>query len=127
MNKSYKSIAAIDCPALLHSQGEAQWGNRAFASRFGIHPTPLKHLRIKELLWSLGVQDPLVGMIADGVTFDQCVAPGLGSAMPALYLRQFPPPGLPAQETSRILLIAESPDGVQSVDLSIGDMGVNPG
>jgi hypothetical protein len=59
-----------------------------FSSEFGIRPTAMKHLKTRELLWCLGVQDPLAGMIAEGVTFDHWEVPPLSQVLSALHLRQ---------------------------------------
>lgn len=88
MDRRFSSVESIPCPALVHRDGVAAWGNKAFAERFGIRPMPNKHLKLRELLWSLGVGDPLAGMIAEGAAFDDCLAPGPTAQIPALHLRQ---------------------------------------
>jgi hypothetical protein len=81
-------IAAITCPLLIHGDGVVSWGNQAFSEQFGIRPMAVKSLKVRELLWCLGIQDPLAGMIAEGVTFDHWEVPALNSTLSALYLRQ---------------------------------------
>jgi hypothetical protein len=82
------SIATVPCPLLVHGDGYVEWGNEVFSSEFGIRPTAMRHLKTRELLWCLGVQDPLAGMIAEGVTFDHWEVPPLSQVLSALHLRQ---------------------------------------
>jgi hypothetical protein len=88
MDKNFSTVAALACPVLIHSEGYAEWGNQAFIERFGIRQTAIKHLKVRELLWCLGIQDPLAGMIAEGVTFQQCEVPPMADADESIYLRQ---------------------------------------
>lgn len=102
-------IASIPCPLLVHSEGFIEWGNQAFSDEFGIRPTAMKHLKTRELLWCLGVQDPLAGMIAEGITFDNWEVPPLNQALSPLYLRHVRLP----DEDGRViymLIIADRPD-----------------
>ncbi|HIJ64202.1 MAG TPA: hypothetical protein HPQ04_16040 [Rhodospirillaceae bacterium] len=115
-SREFSSVAAVPCPALIHRDGIAEWGNQAFAERFGILPTPLKNLKLRELLWSLGVGDPLAGMIAGGATFEECQVPASGSKVSALYLRQMAFADRDA--TGRHLLwIAETTDSMAKVPI----------
>ena len=61
-------------PVLIHGAGIAVWGNRAFIERFGVDPAAIKRLKVRELLWSLGLQDPLARIIAEGAIFTDLVA-----------------------------------------------------
>lgn len=81
------------CPVLVHAKGFAEGCNQPFVKHFGFEPMSNKRLRIRELLWSLGIQDPLAGMISDGVTFDRCDIPPLAVSSSLLRLRQIPLPG----------------------------------
>lgn len=62
-------------PILVHGNGYARWGNDAFVARFGINPAGLQRLKVRELLWTLGIQDPLAGMIAAGAVFPELEVP----------------------------------------------------
>ncbi len=86
--QTHAIIAAISCPLLIHGDGFVAWGNQAFSEEFGIRPTAVTSLKVRELLWCLGIQDPLAGMIAEGVTFDHWEIPPLNPALSVLYLRQ---------------------------------------
>lgn len=110
MDRNFSTVAGVRCPALVHRGGIAEWGNKAFADRFGIRPTPKKHLKLRELLWSLGVGDPLAGVIADGAAFDNCEAPSPHPKVPALFLRQTA--FSDGEATWNLLWIAEAPDGM---------------
>ncbi len=81
-------IATISCPLLIHRDGFVIWGNQAFSKQFGIRPTAVESLKIRELLWCLGIQDPLAGMIAEGVLFECWEVAPLNPALSVLYLRQ---------------------------------------
>ncbi len=76
-------------PILVHGDGFALWGNRAFVARFGIDPAGAKRMKVRELLWCLGIQDPVAGMIAGGAVFRELEVALLGEAKTQLVrLRQ---------------------------------------
>ncbi len=88
------TIAAIPWPILVHGRGVARWANRAFVGRFGLDPAGMAPLRVRELLWCLGIQDPLAGMIASGAVFCDLEVVSLGEPRPgSICLRQVPLPG----------------------------------
>ena len=103
-------IAAISCPLLIHGDGFVGRGNQAFSEQFGIRPAAVKSLKIRELLWCLGIQDPLAGMIAEGVTFDHWEVPPLDHALSVLYLRHVQLPVESGQHQRFLLVISDSPD-----------------
>jgi hypothetical protein len=110
------TMAAISSPLLIHGDGIVAWANEAFAEQFGIRPTALKNLKVRELLWCVGIQDPLAGMIAEGVTFDHWEAPPLNPILSVLYLRQVQLPENTTLGHSFILFISENSE--LPVDLS---------
>lgn len=104
-----ETIASIPCPLLVHSDGFVEWGNQAFSDEFGIRPTAMKHLKTRELLWCLGVQDPLAGMISEGITFDHWEVPPLNQVLSALHLRHVRLTDKMGQ-TLYMLIISDRPD-----------------
>jgi hypothetical protein len=106
----HSAIAAISSPLLIHGDGTVTWANKAFTEQFGIRPTAVKNLKVRELLWCLGIQDPLVGMIAEGVTFDHWEAPPLNPTLSVLYLRQVELPEEVGLSQNFVLLISDSPN-----------------
>ncbi len=103
-------IAAITCPLLIHGDGVVTWGNQAFSEQFGIRPMAVKSLKVRELLWCLGIQDPLAGMIAEGVTFDHWEVPPLNPTLSVLYLRQVRLFDEDDQSAKFILIISDNPE-----------------
>ncbi|PKU25529.1 hypothetical protein CWS72_05540 [Telmatospirillum siberiense] len=95
---------------LIHGDGIVSWGNQAFSQQFGIRPAKVKSLKVRELLWCLGIQDPLAGMIAEGVTFDHWEIPPLNAALSALYLRQVRLFDEEESGKKYILMISDSPE-----------------
>jgi len=87
------SIATLP-PVLVHRGGYAVWSNQAFVERFAINPGAMRPLKVRELLWSLGIQDPLAGIIADGAVFAEMEASSQIDRRPGtLHLRQRAVPG----------------------------------
>jgi hypothetical protein len=104
------TIATITCPLLIHGDGVVAWANQAFAEQFGIRPLAVKNLKVRELLWCLGIQDPLAGMISEGVTFDHWEAPPLSPMVSVLYLRQVLLSDEYDQSQRFILIISDTPE-----------------
>ncbi len=85
----YSSVEASPFPVLVHVDGFVEWGNPAFVNRFGINPATIKRLKVRELLWCLGIPDPLARIVAEGATFPEMdVASLAGAAAISLRLRQ---------------------------------------
>ena len=104
------NIASIPSPLLIHGDGTVCWANKAFAEKFGIRVTAVKNLKVRELLWCLGIQDPLAGMIAEGITFDHWEAPPLNPLLSVLYLRQVQLQDADDQRQCFVLLISDIPE-----------------
>lgn len=103
-------IAAISCPLLIHGDGIVAWGNQAFSEQFGLRPSAVRSLKVRELLWCLGIQDPLAGMIAEGITFDHWEIPPLDPALSVLYLRQVRLFDEDERRERFVLVISDSPE-----------------
>lgn len=106
MGKLDSSVTSVPWPILVHGHGLARWVNQAFVSRFGIDPAGMGVLRVRELLWCLGIQDPLAGMIASGAVFPELEVVSLGEAGSGrVCLRQLPLPGEDEHEGEAPLLM----------------------
>jgi hypothetical protein len=82
-------LAGIPCPILIHGNGQAEWGNRSFISRYRIDPSAITPIKMRELMWCLGIPDPLAGVIASGAEIPETEVAPLGSpAGAALSLHQ---------------------------------------
>jgi hypothetical protein len=84
----YATAGAMSAPVLIHVDGAVEWVNRSFIGRFGVNEEAVSAVRVKDLLWCLGVVEPVAGMIAEGVTFHHCEMPPLQEGDGTLYLRQ---------------------------------------
>jgi hypothetical protein len=105
MGDKDSSVSVIPWPILVHGQGLAHWANQAFVGRFGIDPAAGGMLKVRELMWCLGIQDPLAGLIASGAVFPELDV-SLGRAEPsALSLRQMPLPGGEGEAADLVMLV----------------------
>lgn len=110
-----QSVNSIPWPILVHGHGTVHWANRAFIGRFGIDPAGMASLKVRELLWCLGIQDPLAGLIASGAVFPDLEVVTLRDLRPAsLCLRQLPLPGEAEQEGEPELLMLVMADRLQA-------------
>jgi hypothetical protein len=107
VEQNLSTIAALACPVLIHSDGAAEWGNEAFVERFGIKHAAIRHLKVRELLWCLGIQDPLAGMIAEGITFERCEIPPMAEADESIFIRQIALGNQMDGRQRRVLLITD--------------------
>ncbi len=105
--RTYGLTAAGPFPVLVHGDGLAIWGNRAFVDRFGIDPAVVKPLKARELLWRIGIRDPLAGMIAGGATFPLLEAPPVDKAFGMTTLRQIAVPGVEGRPGHLILTFTD--------------------
>ncbi len=113
MKKMYSSVQASPFPVLVHFDGYVEWGNPAFVNRFGINPANIKRLKVRELLWCLGIPDPLARIVAEGATFPEMdVASLAGAAAISLRLRQSLLDGQEPDHSRLVLSIDEHPVSV---------------
>lgn len=104
------AISTISCPLLIHGEGYVDWTNQAFVEQFGIRPASVMRLKVRELLWCLGLQDPLAGMIAEGVLFEQWEVASINHTLSPLFLSHI---RLQAEDDSLekfMLIISDMPD-----------------
>jgi hypothetical protein len=84
----YARVAEMDAPVLIHVDGRVEWGNRSFIQRFSINADMLPQVKIRELLWCLGIPEAVAGMIGEGVCFRHCEIPAADHIDGTLYLKQ---------------------------------------
>ena len=72
----YDTASQMQAPVLIHIDGEIEWSNRSFGDRFGVRPEASARIKIKELLWCIGVPEAVCGMVSEGVGFLPCSLPG---------------------------------------------------
>ena len=115
MKQLGSTVTATPWPILVHANGLARWGNEAFVTRFGINPAGIQRLKVRELLWTLGIQDPLAGMIAAGAVFPELeVATPIEAGAGTMCLRQssLPEDGMvPADDKGEPLLMLVLAEG----------------
>jgi len=115
MKQIVPTVPTTPWPILVHANGLARWGNEAFVTRFGINPSGIQRLKVRELLWTLGIQDPLAGMIAAGAVFPELeVATPIEAGVGTMCLRQssLPEDGMvPAADNDQPLLMLVLAEG----------------
>ncbi len=84
----YASASAMAAPVIIHVDGVVDWGNRSFVERFRVADDALLTMRIRELLWCIGVPDAITGMIAEGLSFQNCTIPANDALDSMLVLKQ---------------------------------------
>lgn len=106
MGELESSVATIPWPILVHGHGFARWANQAFVGRFGIDPSGMGVLKVRELLWCLGIQDPLAGLIASGAVFPELEVVSLSDTKAGNFcLRQLFLPGGEDEEPPLLMLV----------------------
>jgi len=120
MDQLYATASSMQAPVLIHIDGEIEWGNGSFANRFGVKPEAGARIKIKELLWCLGVADPICGMIAEGITFHHCEVPSPNPGESSIVLKQQTLPMLSDGRKRMLLVLADEFDP-EPADICIGD------
>ena len=120
MDQLYATASRMQAPVLIHVDGEVEWNNRSFTDRFGIKTEAEAGIKVKELLWCLGVIDPICGMVAEGTTFSHCELPPAHVGESVMMLRQQPLPMLSDGRKRMMLVLADEFDP-EPVDICIGD------
>jgi hypothetical protein len=85
----YAKVGAMKAPVLIHVDGAVEWGNRSFLRRFEVNEEALGTVKVKELLWCLGIIEPIAGMISEGAIFHRCEMPAANRIDSTLFLKQF--------------------------------------
>jgi len=88
IDQLYAEAGAMDAPVVIHVDGVVDWANRCFVERFGVTDDSLVTLRIRELLWCIGIPDAIAGMIAEGLTFRHCSVRSTNAEDSTLVLEQ---------------------------------------
>ena len=129
MKQLGSAVVSTPWPILVHGSGFARWGNEAFITRFGINPAGIKRLKVRELLWTLGIQDPLAGIIAAGAVFPELeVATPIEAGGGTMCLRQssLPEDGMvPADakdDPLLMLVLSEDQGGRRAVGRKAGGL-----
>ena len=120
MDQLYATASQMEAPVLIHVEGEAEWNNHSFTNRFGVRTEASARVKVKELLWCLGVIDPVCGMVAEGIPFRHCELPSPNPGESMLMLRQQALPML-ADGRKRMMLVLADEFDPEPVDICIGD------
>jgi hypothetical protein len=120
MDQLYATASSMEAPVLIHIDGEIEWGNRSFADRFGVKPEAGSRIKVKDLLWCLGVAEPICGMIAESIPFHHCELPSANPGDSTMMLKQQALPMLSDGRKRMLLVLADEFDP-ESADICIGD------
>lgn len=120
MDQLYATASSMEAPVLIHIDGEIEWGNLSFTNRFGVKPEVSARIKIKDMLWCLGVAEPICGMIAEGLSFHHCELPSANPGDSTMMLKQQALPMLSDGRKRMLLVLADEFDP-QSADICIGD------
>jgi len=110
MDQLYATASSMQAPVLIHIDGEIEWGNRSFADRFGVKPEAGARIKVKELLWCLGVAEPICGMVAEGLAFHHCELPSPQAGESSLMLKHQLLPMLSDGRRRMLLVLADEFD-----------------
>ena len=84
----YATAGSMSAPVLIHVDGNVEWGNPSFIHRFGVNEESLSSVRVRELLWCLGINEAVAGMISEGAMFQHIEIPSLNQRESTLILKQ---------------------------------------
>jgi len=116
----YATAGAMAMPVLIHVDGAVEWGNRPFIRRFNVNEEMMVGVRVKELLWCLGLGEAVAGMVCEGIPFERCAVPGLDPGEATLFLKQTCLTMQPDGRKRMMLVLADEFDQ-DAEDISIGD------
>jgi hypothetical protein len=116
----YATAGAMATPVLIHVDGGVEWGNRSFVQRFNVNDDMLAGVRVKELLWCLGIGEAVAGMVAEGLAFNRCAIPALDDKDATLFLKQVCLTMQPDGRKRMMLVLADEFDQ-DAEDIAIGD------
>jgi hypothetical protein len=120
MDQLYTVAAQMQAPVLIHVDGEVEWSNHSFTDRFAVKTEASARVKVKELLWCLGVIDAICGMVAEGIAFRDCALPSPNPRESMLMLKHQVLPMLSDGRKRMMLVLADEFDP-ESVDICIGD------
>jgi hypothetical protein len=113
----YDTASRMQAPVLIHIDGEIEWSNRSFSDRYGIKPDASARIKVKELLWCLGIPEAVCGMVAEGVGFTPCVLPSMNPGESAMLVAHRPLPMLSDGRRRMMLVLADEFDP-ESADIN---------
>jgi hypothetical protein len=120
MDQLYATASSMQAPVLIHIDGEIEWGNGSFVNRFGVKPEAGARIKIKELLWCLGVIEPVCGMVAEGIAFQHCELPSANPGESTMMLKQQVLPML-SDGCKRMMLVLADEFDPEPADICNGD------
>jgi hypothetical protein len=120
MDQLYNVASQMQAPVLIHADGEIEWSNSSFTQRFGVKTEAGARIKVKELLWCLGVIDAICGMVAEGITFRHCELPSPNPGESAVRLKHQVLPMLSDGRKRMMLVLADEFDP-EPMDICIGD------
>jgi hypothetical protein len=120
MDQLYATASTMEAPVLIHVDGEIEWGNQSFATRFGLKPEAGSRIKVKEMLWCLGLLDAVCGMVAEGAVFHNCTLPSPNPGESAMVLKQQTLPMMSDGRKRMLLVLADEFDPAPA-DICIGD------
>ena len=106
----YATASSMQAPVLIHIDGEIEWGNRSFTDRYGVKPEAGAHIKVKELLWCLGVAEAICGMVAEGIPFHNCELPSPNPGESSMLLKHQVLPMLSDGRKRMLLVLADEFD-----------------
>lgn len=106
----YDTASRMQAPVLIHVDGEIEWSNRSFTDRFGVKPDAGARIKVKELLWCLGVPEAVCGMVAEGVGFPSCALPSMNPGESAMLVTHRHIPMLSDGRRRMMLVLADEFD-----------------
>jgi hypothetical protein len=116
----YATAGGMTAPVLLHVDGKVEWGNRSFLQRFGVNDDVLSGAKVRDLLWCLGLNESVAGMISEGAIFHHCEIPPQNPNDSRLFLKQARLTMQPDGRKRMMLVLADEFDP-PTEDLLIGD------
>jgi hypothetical protein len=119
MDQLYATASSMQAPVLIHIDGEIEWGNQSFGNRFGVKPEAAQRVKIRELLWCLGLAEPICGMIAESIPFRHCELPALNPGDSTTVLKHQALPMLSDGRKRMLLVLADEFDP-EPADICIG-------
>jgi hypothetical protein len=120
MDQLYATASQMQAPVLIHVDGDFEWCNRSFSDRFGVKSEGNGRIKVKELLWCLGMTDPICGMVAEGALLHNCQMPPPNPSDSAILLTHKPLPMLSDGRKRMLLVLADEFDP-EPADLCFAD------